>query len=413
VPGTIDRCASRPDALNSADLRESLPYLCAIYPSAAREFQDIDQRQNDKGPALQGFRYFPSSDFTAYQQLRFSFFLKTISDRTFATESINGENLKGKLLNSGDSYIIQTGKEYVNLMPVWDWAKLPGVTSFNGAARIDRHAFTGSVSDGRSGQNKVNGRNEQNGLTGQSGLTVMDYDLTGAPGQRLVARKFWGCHKGWVVCLIGGMRDSGIQKAYTTLDQCRWQDAVTVGHGGSETFLHDGDYALDAANWLWHGGVTTLFLEPVHLEIHAGETTGSWAAINTSGSAAPITEKVFLPLIVHENNASTAYALTAGTTLGETRSLTGHPPCKVIRNDAQLQAIRFTDGMLMAAFYFPGTLRLGNGHAISADHPCLVLVSGKDTFIADPSRQYSVITLHIDQTTRVAHLPDEGTTVAL
>jgi len=57
-----------------------------------------------------------------------SYFIKTLSTRTLPMESINNENQLGVQLNSGDTYLIRNGTEYFDLMPVWDWQHVPGVT---------------------------------------------------------------------------------------------------------------------------------------------------------------------------------------------------------------------------------------------------------------------------------------------
>jgi chondroitin AC lyase len=256
------------------------------------------------------------------------------------------------------------GSEYFNLMPVWDWDKLPGVTTFPGATQVVRHAFTGSVGDG------------------ESGLTAMDYELIRPGGQRLTARKSWACHNGWVVCLIGAIRDSGgTGPVYTALDQCRWEGSVTVRHDASETVFHEGEHELGRVCWIRHGAVTTLFLPPARVAIRAGAVTGSWADINTSGSPAPVTEKVFLPVLLHEADTAAAYALTAGLTLAATRSLARRPPFTVLRNDRDVQAVRFRDGMVMAAFYSAGSLALEGGKTLTTNRPVLVLASKKISYL--------------------------------
>jgi chondroitin AC lyase len=166
-------------------------------------------------------------------------------------------------------------------------------------------------------------------------------------------------------------------------------------------------------NWFWHAGVTTLFLQPAHLDIQAGAASGSWSSINTSGSKTPITENTFTPVLLHPHESAAAYILTAGTTLNDARSLAGHLPCQVIRNDQDIQAIRFADGMIMAAFYSPGALRLTQTQTISVDHPCLLLISTKATCVSDPSRQSQTITVQLNHTTHTVHLPADGTTVKL
>jgi chondroitin AC lyase len=193
VPGTMDRSASREGELRSPDMRSLLPFLRDLDPAEAKAYRALALRQQGVG-SLDGFRYYPYSDFTAYQTPRFSFFLKTISARTLPTEvGLNSENLKGHLLNSGDAYLIRNGKEYFNLMPVWDWQRLPGITAFQGAARSGRKDFAGGVSDGK------------------SGLTAMDYLMRGRGTKDSVsAHKIWACHSGQVVCLIAGLKAGGL-----------------------------------------------------------------------------------------------------------------------------------------------------------------------------------------------------------
>ena len=130
VPSTLDRAVSRPDVLTLGDLDGNAELLAGLSPKNRAALEDVRARIARRAPALNGFRAFPCSDFACYQRPEFSFFVKTISTRTQGTETtVNGENVKGALLNSGDTYILREGDEYVNLAPVWDWTLLPGVTS--------------------------------------------------------------------------------------------------------------------------------------------------------------------------------------------------------------------------------------------------------------------------------------------
>ena len=151
VPGTLDRAVSRANALKGGDLRGAARFLREALPQSAPQLDALIARQDGNGAPLVGFRAYPRSDFAVYQRPNFSFFLKTISDRTRTTESINNENLKGHLLNSGDYYLMRDGQEYASLPPVWNWDLLPGVTYAKGAGEVQRQSFSGAVSDGESG----------------------------------------------------------------------------------------------------------------------------------------------------------------------------------------------------------------------------------------------------------------------
>ena len=377
VPGTMDRSASRVGTLHAADMRKLVPYLCSLYPRRAAAFLAIGERQNGKGQALEGFRYFPYSDFAVYQQKRFSFFLKTISERTLPAESINSENLKGKLMNSGDAYTIKTGNEYFNLAPVWDWNRLPGITAFEGAAKIARHSFTGSVTNNK------------------SGLTVMDYEMEGAGGQSLTARKFWACHDGLVVCLLADiqLQQEGAN-AFTALDQCRWQGNVVVDKPGN--VLPEGDHTFDSARWVYHNGLAYIFLKPSPIDLRLQKATGSWNTINTSQPEKPVTEKVFLPILQHKaspGGENTGYVLASCAGPAQAQILAQRPSWKVLRNDKNCQAVRFADGTVMCAFYTKDSLVISKTKTITVDKPCLLLLSGDWVYASNPAQKGEMITL--------------------
>ena len=369
VPGAMDRSVSRVGALRNADMRKLVPYLCSIYPPQAKAFLAIGERQNGKGKPLEGFRYYPYSDFAVYQHASFSFFLKTMSDRTLASESINSENLQGKLLNSGDAYTIRNGHEYFNLMPVWDWTRLPGVTAFEGAEKINRRPFTGSVTDNK------------------SGLTVMDYNMEGAAGQALTAKKYWACHNGMVVCLLAGLEQQNISAGgYTALDQCRWQGDVIADKPGN--ILQEGRHMLDSAGWLYHNALAYIFLQPSPVELYIGKATGSWNAINTSQSETPVTEQVFLPILRYKaghDGEHTGYVIVSCATAVQAQTLAKHPLWQVLRNDRDCQAVRFNDGTVMCAFYTKGNLIVSKTKTLTAEKPCLMLLSGGRLYTNSPA----------------------------
>jgi len=405
VPGTIDRSVSRIDALHSADLRTAVPFLCEVYPGQADAFRAIGAWQTGGEQTLRGFRYFPYSDFAAYQHPRFSFFVKTLSDRTLTAESINSENLKGHLMNSGDAYIIRDGQEYFNLMPVWDWEKLPGITGFTVAGKerdpvvsggIVRHPFTGGVTDSL------------------SGLSVMDYEMKDSAGHWLKARKYWACHDDVVVCLVGDLRtsDTGTH-AFTVLDQCRKRGNVVV----DGRVVSAGDDRSSSARWIWHSGVAYIFLQPQRAEVHTGEISGNWRDINLSLPDTRVKDSIFMPVI--QAPASFGYVLTACGQAREVKALIKRPSWKVLRNDSSCQAVQFGDGVVMCAFWRGGAVDLdgqgrvaGNGHRkMAVDAPCLLLLSGNRLYVSNPSHASREVTVFVDGVSQRIRVPEDGTTV--
>jgi chondroitin AC lyase len=366
VPGTMDRSASRKNELHAADIRPLVPYLTELMPSKKDSLNTILRNQNGIG-SLTGFRYFPYSDFTAYHQKEFSFFLKTISDRTLATESINHENLKGHLLNSGDGYLIRDGEEYYNLMPVLDWEYLPGVTSFKGADKIKRLSFVGSVSDGT------------------VGFTAMDYFLQDKNGERSIsAKKSWFCFDDKMVCLIAGLNGINVDSAYTALDQCRWRGDVVVNEVTNK--IGEGDHLFAGPKWIYHSGFVYIPFGDVVANVHLSTVTGSWQTINKSETNEVIKEKVFIPVLVHKNlsrEQSFGYILANCKSSIEANRLSKSPGFKIIRNDTICQSVLFENGEFMASFFQSASINYKN-IKMSVDRPCLIIIKNHNLYISDP-----------------------------
>ena len=395
VPGTIDRAASRRNALHSSDIRKIIPLFYDLQPGSINALKKLYATQQGSY-TLQGYHYFPYADFTAYQQPAFSFFLKTNSKRTLLTESINNENLKGALLNSGDAYFIMNGNEYFNLMPVWDWDRLPGITNFisDKKDKIKQQAFVGNVSDKK------------------SGLAVMDYYLH-KNEQSLKAKKFWASHNNITVALIAGLQtDSLHQPAFTVLDQCRLQGSVTLNKPGN--FLSRGVHSFKNIYWVYHNKLVYIPIEKDSIDLSIKNVTGRWSDINKSESDEVINEKVFMPSIIHDKAKSTSgYVVAYAATAQQAQKIAAQPVWKVLRNDADCQAIVFSDGTSMASFYKEGSFTLSRALHFNLSKPCLVLLKQNKIYISDPMHTGGTIWGVFNKKYFTVLLPADGTSVSV
>ena len=150
-PGTLDRAVSRKGSLRSASLVGTLKTWREMDPEHRPEFDAIIDRQGGgkrrRSPATATFAL---GDFTVYHRPQASFFLKTVSERTGMTESINDENLKGSpFLNCGDHYVVRDGLEYHDLQPLWQWKHLPGLTMVADDLKQKRTPFVGGIGNGQ------------------------------------------------------------------------------------------------------------------------------------------------------------------------------------------------------------------------------------------------------------------------
>lgn len=397
VPGTMDRSASRVDALRSADLRSVIPFLVQLDPANAKSLRSLQRIQNGDSSLL-GYRYFPRSDFAAMHTRKFSFFLKTNSTRTLLTESINGENLQGGLLDNGDAYLIRDGNEYFNLMPCWNWQYLPGITSFPGAGREDirRKDFTGDVSDG------------------QSGMAVMQQELGKDGGEWIRLRKTWISHRNTTIVLLGGMQLSGLkQPAFTVMDQCRSRGAVECSNSACNA--SDSVHSFPQLGWMYQHGFAYLPLYDDSVVIKNGPRTGRWTDINKSESPALVTDSVFLPFLVHRNTDTVSgYAVVACESAADAKKISGSRPWKILSNTRDCQSVCFDDGSVAIAFYQAGQYVLKGIGRVAVDHSCLLWRNkSKHWYASDPLHRGGLLHCKVGKTKGQVEMPHDGTTVAM
>ncbi|MES2653118.1 MAG: polysaccharide lyase family 8 super-sandwich domain-containing protein [Bacteroidota bacterium] len=392
VPATVDRAATRAAYLKNAGLGIYLSYLIELLPEKQKVFEEILKAQQHNQNLVTGYKYFPYSDFSAYHQAEFSFFLKTLSSRTEATEKINGENRKGDFLNFGNSYFVRNGKEYTDMMPVWDWKKLPGTTNFEGATKIERQNFVGGLSSGK------------------TGFSVMQLASSNAT-QSLLAQKLWANYKNVMICLIADITlSSPGGKVFTVLDQARVQGPIVVDN--PKNTITNGQYKYKKLGWIFHAGLSYIPIGATSIELLADTVNGSWKDVNNSGSDKRVLETVFMPSLIHRNKSDAAYAVALTGSVSETQKLVAHPNWRVLSNTKSCQAIAFDQKVLMLAFREAGAYKLGK-RTISINRPCLVLIEQEQIFLADPLFTGGELQIKIDTKPYLINLPKNGTRIEL
>lgn len=392
-PGTIDRAISRPGFLHNGNLTSVIDLLSAVKPSAAAGLKLIKLRYQNNNSHLTGFKYFPYSDFAAYHTAGFSFFLKTISTRTLHAEiNTNSENVKGRLLNSGDTYFIKNGNEYFDMMPAWDWEHIPGVTNFGktGKTNVERLNFNGSVTDS------------------VSGLSAMNYMIKDSVNS-FSAHKIWASHNNVVVCLIGGIQTDIKSGLFTTLNQSALQGQVEINVPGNK--LRKGFCHLDNVKWIYHSGFAYIPLGKSVFDITNSTVTGSWSNFNLSLPYKSVSRDIFMPVMLHDRS-TTGYVVAGCKNAAEANNIAKSPMWKVIQDDGNCQAIVFNDGLLMAAFFNRGSIRSGNIN-IAVDRPCLLIKNGNKLSASDPSHTGGTLHINVNNSNYDIQLSDKGYTQSL
>ena len=100
-----------------------------------------------QGNPLVGHKHFGCSDYTVHRSREWMATVKMSSQRVVGTELINEDNLLGYYLGDGATFYYRRGDEYLDVFLLWDWRKVPGVTT-----SIDQRVQSGELAvwtDGR------------------------------------------------------------------------------------------------------------------------------------------------------------------------------------------------------------------------------------------------------------------------
>lgn len=325
--------------------------------------------------ALTGNRNFWFSDATVHHRPDFSISVKTSSTRTQQPESGNGEGLKNLHLADGVTLIQRTGNEYDEIMPVWDWRRLPGTTIEQGSYSLQptsnwgvygTSAFAGGVSDG------------------VDGTTVFDYSRLG-----VAVKKSW-FFLGDVMIALGTdiNAPSASNPVLTTLNQSLLTGAVTYNTGGGTSTL-SGTASPSALQWVHHDGTGYFFPAAANnAEIAGVAQNGSWYSINTSQSASSINRNVFSLQLNHGttvSGASYAYLVAPGL---DAAAMDAFPLADydILRNDGTVQAVKHIPTETLAATFRAA----GAVDGLSCDAKAAVLLKKDADFIdlsiSDPTQ---------------------------
>lgn len=319
---------------------------------------------------------FWKSGYTLHLRPAYTFSVQTASTRTLRTERGNNENILGKFLTDGATNIQRSGSEYANLMPVWEWDKIPGTTSRDYAddngAIVHKDwgipgttQFVGGVSDGIYG--------------------VSCYDLNYDSVQ---AKKAWFFFDQEVVCLGAGIKSGSNENITTTVNQTWLRGNIT-----SAKTTEDKN-----GKWIIHDRIGYLFPEGGNVEISSKLQSGSWYRINHFQSKTELKHNVFKIWLNHGQNPQNGtyqYIVLPDVDATGIKKY-NRTMIQILKNTAELQAVKHIGlDMLQAVFYSAGALSV-DGLLLNVDQACTVYIKDLNTknpvlYIADPAQEKATI----------------------
>lgn len=391
--GVMGRAVSRANALN-ANLNYLQKLADFIDPANSTEYLNALSRIKGNSPANTNVRVFNkhywASDYSQHARTGYLFTVRNTSTRTVEAESGNGENLKANYLSYGANFLSIDGDEYTNIMPVWDWAMIPGttfphITTFpartNWGFNFGSTSFVGGVSDG------------------VHGAAVLELDEAG-----IQAKKSWFFFEDEIVCLGAGITDNSNRNVRTTVNQCWMETPSYICETGSvaETMksVSSSTYANTKLKYIRHGKFGYFFPEQGDVKYTMKSQSGTWKSINTNGSTENQSGYVFSLWVDHginPSNSGYSYIVAPGIDTQQKAQAYDLSAIEIVENSTVTQAVyQKTLDILQVIFHQAGTLVHGTT-SITVNKPCaLMFKNGTLVTVSDPTQVNSVIVVSID-----------------
>ncbi|QPH38987.1 polysaccharide lyase family 8 super-sandwich domain-containing protein [Pedobacter endophyticus] len=374
------RGISRRDSLESR-ITGMISKIEALDPQHLSFWQAAAARTAEQKPAKYGVtkshNQYWKSGYTLSVRPAYTFSVQTASTRTLRTERGNNENILGKFLPDGATNIQRTGSEYANIMPIWEWDKIPGTTSrdyatASGATILKDWGIEGTTKF-------VGGASD--GLYGVSAYDLNYDDVQG--------KKSWFFFDKEIVCLGAGIKSNQPEHITTTVNQTWLRGEVTSGSLGDRT-------------WIVHDSIGYFFPKKDNINITEKKQSGSWYRINHFQQKDTVIGSVFKVWIDHgakPQHADYAYTVVPAMSVNDVKKYKTDM-IAILKNTKEIQAVKHTGlNMLQVVFYKAGTLEADN-LCVKVDKPCVVYIKSLNTaqpmlYIADPTQENENIKVEV------------------
>jgi chondroitin AC lyase len=318
--------------------------------------------------AASGHRVFWQSDYAAYNRPGFMASARMSSTRIAGHESGSKQNELGYHLGDGAMCLMQTGQEYHNIFPLWNWRRVPGVSCVDnpalpfplhtwGKGAEGGNAFVGGVSDG------------------SEGVAAMVLDRAGLSGH-----KAWFFLDDMVVCLGSALVGADpILPVVTSVNQCWLKGPVRSSAAGADVIT------LQGPGWVHHDGVAYLFPAGGRITASSEQRKESWDRINSAPHRmvrsdplkpwADISGGVFTLWMEHGAGATQmpdyCYVVVPGVTAAQAASLQTKAAAMVLANKPDVQAVA-ARGTVQVVLWRAGEFDLPGKRRVSVNRPCIL-----------------------------------------
>lgn len=357
-----------------------------------------------------GHKHFWQSDYTITRRHDWMASLKMASQRVIGVEALNGDNMRGYYMADGALYIYKDGTEYLDIFPLWDWRRLPGITAYmddtpvpmpSGKEKFsNRSNFVGGLSDGKNGISAMLLRRDN-----------------------LKTDKFWLFADSAIVCLGAGITSDSTLQVCTSVEQSWHKDDILVMQDGKKLDFNSKTSVISSDLRVLHNGIAYIFpKDGTECSIEIAKKTGNWHNIMQTYSDKKSSGSVFSIYISHgaaPDNASYQYIILPEATVGELKHFNPES-YKIMRNDKEIQAVMHND-VCWVSVKSPSEMKVSPDTEVNFLTPGLYSLSLKggkvvNVMFSDPTCQLDTVSFLINNAKKSMSLPEgfmKGTKVSI
>lgn len=281
------------------------------------------------GNTLVGHKHFYDSDYTVHRSKDWMGALKMCSTRVIGAELVNEDNLLGYYTGDGATFFYVRGDEYLDIFPLWDWRKIPGVTAFEDTAPIP------SIR-----QNKKHNKSAMVGglSNGSYGMSAMQIDRDG-----LRANKAWLFTDRYAVCIGSEIKSDSALTVTTSIDQRLKHDNLEMLNRDGWNLISSQQRFNSPELRFFHDNTGYIVFGKNDVIAEAGKRTGQWNTHMKMYKPADVSGDVISLHIdhgAHPSGDSYHYVVLPAATKESVEKFDINAEIKVLRNDALAQAIQ-------------------------------------------------------------------------
>lgn len=281
------------------------------------------------GNSLIGHKHFYDSDYTVHRSKDWMGALKMCSTRVIGAELVNEDNLLGYYTGDGATFFYVRGDEYLDIFPLWDWRKIPGVTAFEDTAPIP------SIR-----QNKKHNKSALVGglSNGSYGMSAMQIDRDG-----LKANKAWLFTDRYAVCIGSEIKSDSALTVTTAIDQRLKCDNLEMLNRDGWHMINSKQHFNSEELRFFHDNTGYIVFGKNDVIAAAGKRTGQWNTHMKMYKPANVSGDVISLHIdhgAHPSGGSYHYVVLPAASKESVEKFDLNAEIKVLRNDALAQAIQ-------------------------------------------------------------------------